>query len=1063
MDFNDLLNNIHNGYMIYKNGDKGAVRLFDAYRNKQLDALRRQVAYKYRMQNLDSLLTNLGAPELMDKRPVRMGYNMLTNAFPGVIDDSKRVGDAIGRTAANFARHGMRRGDPNALAFGKTMANSVFDKKASWQFWRMNKRADATGEVGTGLYNLLNDAEAKDTDKRWTDYIADRKEMLSKGLGYKDFQAAIQKDMQDNAHLWDFSKMRKHLAGENESYIQNTKDWMDKNRGLFKNFKSAPLSLILGRKQLDYKALEQRVTDLYNKANSTTDPWEKAKLTSQLDVLRHMGRQEVAKGELRSNALNSNLAAQYEANHLGRWAIDSAIWAGTLGKKRGLADVVYGRDENGNTIKSDRLATDFGNNVYELTGDVNKAQNWERALRAYNWASHVPYAVGEYMLGAGALNALSKAPWLANLASAAQAAKATNTVKAEAQIAQAGIDALKSWKFWRLPLPVLQGTSDVISNGRKAEHGLGSTILTAGLDIASGIGESSPFYTFAGGTVGQALMWPFARLKAVQPAQLPANASAIAKAWNKAKIMGGTAMRAIDPKAAPAGAGIFGKTWNATKNVGRWMARDAVYTGPLSMLYEVKNAIATGQKPDFSALLGFQNNFILGGLSGLNAASNLVWDAKNIQSSAGDYNDNIQSFVESMKANPQARLHYIEQFKLPPNATDDDILEAYKTDVGATRQLSAIYNAMQAADPTVDRQAFNKELFNQYNAAAMQGGDLPADMFYDQNISPEQRATLMQHYIMAENRRTLGAVKGHVIRQKWNANTGANDDPLVQAMRNSKSARNAVIAYTSGLLGDKLSSGNTAMDTNAEKNFHTVWKELTQTERKQLLAPVQNLSAQQVVSAMQAGPMVKLEPGMKDLVTDLVFDRLRQDPAFRTDFISQFANATSTGMNLDDATKRRVMDMIQNTNPEAFFNDLDGKQFQTVSRVLMNAANGGNAFLSSLPEEEQIRIKDAFTGAAQKRMKELVMSNPIKNLPIAAALFMDRNGWSGVADVLANPIMFYGIGALLLGGGLWLGSTLFDDSDEDADNEAVLLPDSIRIQRRLRKQRELMGALTAGV
>lgn len=62
--------------------------------------------------------------QAMDAGIYAKGVGFLNGTFD--LQGSAGVGEALGRTAANFARQGVYRNDPNALLFGKSMAAGVF-------------------------------------------------------------------------------------------------------------------------------------------------------------------------------------------------------------------------------------------------------------------------------------------------------------------------------------------------------------------------------------------------------------------------------------------------------------------------------------------------------------------------------------------------------------------------------------------------------------------------------------------------------------------------------------------------------------------------------------------------------------------------------------------------------------------------------------------------------------------------------------------------------------------------------------------------------------------------
>jgi len=67
------------------------------------------------------------------------------------------------------------------------------------------------------------------------------------------------------------------------------------------------------------------------------------------------------------------------------------------------------------------------------------------------------------------------------------------------------------------------------------------------------------------------------------------------------------------------------------------------------------------------------------------------------------------------------------------------------------------------------------------------------------------------------------------------------------------------------------------------------------------------------------------------------------------------------------------------------------------------------------------KFKGYVTQKLQSKVWNEVKANPLKNMPVAASMFLRQHGMGGIANIAENPVAFYGSLALaLLGGGALL-------------------------------------------
>lgn len=78
---------------------------------------------------------------------------------------------------------------------------------------------------------------------------------------------------------------------------------------------------------------------------------------------------------------------------------------------------------------------------------------------------------------------------------------------------------------------------------------------------------------------------------------------------------------------------------------------------------------------------------------------------------------------------------------------------------------------------------------------------------------------------------------------------------------------------------------------------------------------------------------------------------------------------------------------------------------------------------SQMPNSEAAnQFKSYIANGMRGRVWEGIKSNPVKNIPAAAGIFLRQMGMGKAGDFMSNPIAFYGSILGLIGGGLLLGS-----------------------------------------
>lgn len=78
---------------------------------------------------------------------------------------------------------------------------------------------------------------------------------------------------------------------------------------------------------------------------------------------------------------------------------------------------------------------------------------------------------------------------------------------------------------------------------------------------------------------------------------------------------------------------------------------------------------------------------------------------------------------------------------------------------------------------------------------------------------------------------------------------------------------------------------------------------------------------------------------------------------------------------------------------------------------------------NKMPNSEAAQqFKDHIASGMRSKVWDGIKQNPVKNIPVAAGIFLRQMGLGKAGDFMSNPIAFYGSILGLIGGGLLLGN-----------------------------------------
>ena len=908
------------------------------------------------------------------------------------------------------------------------------------QFLQMLKVASAKPmHIGDQLAQAMADPNATEQSAGWQNYIKDMEAKASKGLTGDAAKNAIAKHRQDNPNLYNFNYIRSQFQQAGRDYAAENKQWRKDNTGYFANASWNPMTWGMMGRQVDINAAAARQNALYDKIQHTDDPLERAKLTAQWQAGKQQWDKDYARFQKHVDAPLHVAKRVDEMSGIG-WLRNKQIQlAGkVLGKDwRNLSDVVdtfSGIDPQ--HITADDLANEYGNAVYNYTGDVAKAQAAERKLRATGWgAAAAMGALESAALGsvAQSANIAGKAAPLLNYAN-----KGTRWAKVVGGTAQGVAKGAQQWRFWHSALPVTQGISDVIRNGGKADPGMVGNFAANVADYATAYGKIAPAMSVAGGFGGGVV-------DAVAP-NVAAKMTALSRMpWDKASNPASKGFLAY-AKSHP------GKT---LVQLGKGRVMHAVTNGPVRGTMSTVDSMVNAKPLDWKPWTGFQNEIAI------NTAQRFGdWnDTLAIMHHGEDWQRALEQNHDIIRNDPEQMAALRSVMGLPDTADADAVIAAYDGAMGAERYQNILTQAAQQVDRNADPMGYSSALYKASRNEIVAGGPMSPELFTNPMLTQKQRKELLALHVRAEDMRLNGDIKANPIYQYLRDQKNGEDSPLVNGMRNSDSVRQSALAYCGSVLQESLESGKMDdMDADTRRYFKTIWGELDDSERRRLLSPLNTASVDQIMGMMANSGASDLDPSVGTMATDMLYKRLGSDAEFRNDFIAEFASGVGNGMNMSGKTKDMVLSYLETADPDILFKDMDDGQFKTFTRAILANTESGGGLLADIPEDRRNKIVANFTAAAKRKSWEVIKKDPIHNLPLMASLFAQRYGFSKVSEWLEKPGVFWGVGALLLLGGLWLGGAMLEgDDDDDEPGGGRRRNDARSMIDELKKQRELLA------
>lgn len=516
----------------------------------------------------------------------------------------------------------------------------------------------------------------------------------------------------------------------------------------------------------------------------------------------------------------------------------------------------------------------------------------------------------------------------------------------------------------------------------------------------------------------------------------------------------GSASRALGKLPYMSNGGIPDKV---VKGAVKVLGRDLVSGVTMGVASDIE-ALADGRRPEGSVLDRYTNGWITGYTvkPALKGFMN-KFDSTATMVHAGEGRAEQMKSIDEMMKDPEA----LQQFKDmlgDPGMTDEDAYNTMPTMLAAQRYENSYASALASLDKKFDWDNCTPEeykakwdsytpeqrgeaLFKAFRNDAVTGGFLAPEMFTNPDLSQDQKKQLLAEYLQSEDNATGGTLVGQMFRGEKNV--------ALSAMRNSKGARQACVAYASGLVQQAMDDPSSMSIDSMDDTAKAVLDELSPAELKQVMAPIADADPEKLMS-MQQALGASSDSRLADAGTAVIMERMANDGNFAARFIPSFTEALQNGNGISDADSAKMIASVSDQDIKSMFDTMDDDNFQAFARWALSGK--GNDALKDMPGGQGEELMDRFTNAAKARAWQAVKRNPLKNMPAMAGLWMQSRGWNGLGNLASNPMVFYGTMALLTLGAVWLGKGLFnEDNDDDG-----YIGDSADAVAQSNRQRELL-------
>lgn len=163
------------------------------------------------------------------------------------------------------------------------------------------------------------------------------------------------------------------------------------------------------------------------------------------------------------------------------------------------------------------------------------------------------------------------------------------------------------------------------------------------------------------------------------------------------------------------------------------------------------------------------------------------------------------------------------------------------------------------------------------------------------------------------------------------------------------------------------------------------------------------------------------------------------NPGYGVGLLVQMADKMKEGAQVPPEQQQLITGMIKSMTSEErrnIFASAKAEDWEGFTKFVLKQQDG--AVPNGFTEDEWAGIKADVEAGVKDCAKRLWKENPIKNTPLLVSAWLRGKGWEGMSDFFRNPLMFYGTLALLLGGALFLGKSIFGSKQPQDDTNKHL-------------------------
>lgn len=314
-------------------------------------------------------------------------------------------------------------------------------------------------------------------------------------------------------------------------------------------------------------------------------------------------------------------------------------------------------------------------------------------------------------------------------------------------------------------------------------------------------------------------------------------------------------------------------------------------------------------------------------------------------------------------------------------------------------------------------------LVKHYKDMSGYGNGLPANVFSDKRLNPQQRAELFENAMtnaIAGDKKLLGTI-GLLF-----SGDDAKAKAAIETLHSNPAVMDTLVGYGASVIRDSGQEGydGAAKLTPQQQVFKDkIMKSLPLIEARRLVEEgTKDFTAEQMARSINNNSN---DPSAEGSTVRLAYihklaDITRKDPAKGAEiFLGVMGNRAKDAKPVvfsaeEKAVLGPALESMDATKLSANLSD-DNK-----NKLALHFSKGGTGTDIGLSEESTAKVKANLEKAFKADAFKAIMADPIKGIPNAVALWLSSKGFGTAADYAKNPWVFFMGLAAILGGGAWM-------------------------------------------